>query len=437
MMPRILIMNAGTAQMSGTDLTPIQVSLAAKSAWRSAWFAREDDVIVSPVAVPPDLLNYIGATLKFDPSRVSVIVPDAAQGILNDSTLQSNTIVEKLSKTLRQRSDWTLCACYLTEGVARLAAALGIPKNGDGFALQRGSDLLNRKSHFRQLATSAKLPLASGCVTTGADELFRAVDTFSRETGMVIVKLDNGAGGVGNIILTGEDSAPLPGARETRRLHWSLFEAEALWSEITTPSCKTAIVESYHLARSMFYLEFEIKTHGSIGYMNSGSIRMRPSADGSERSLVWTGLEIPSDISICRSSAAYAHACRFVELVRTLGYRGLINVDAILSVDGQLLFNEANGRWGGGSVLHSIALRLLGPDYSDHYVISSVRNVKSRSLRATIDYLANEGCLFDTAHRQGVIPLADDPETETVECLVIARDRLIGRNLEDRLLSKV
>lgn len=32
-MPRILIMNAGTAQMSGSDLATTQLSLASKSAW--------------------------------------------------------------------------------------------------------------------------------------------------------------------------------------------------------------------------------------------------------------------------------------------------------------------------------------------------------------------------------------------------------------------
>lgn len=32
-MPRILIINAGTAQMSGSDLATTQLSLASKSAW--------------------------------------------------------------------------------------------------------------------------------------------------------------------------------------------------------------------------------------------------------------------------------------------------------------------------------------------------------------------------------------------------------------------
>ncbi|XSC48342.1 hypothetical protein ACF1BQ_028420 [Bradyrhizobium sp. RDT10] len=33
------------------------------------------------------------------------------------------------------------------------------------------------------------------------------------------------------------------------------------------------------------------------------------------------------------------------------------------------------------------------------------------------------------------MPLAADQEAGTVECLVIARDRLVGRNFEHRLLT--
>ncbi|MBR1164530.1 hypothetical protein JQ569_35735 [Bradyrhizobium elkanii] len=436
-MPRMLIMNAGTAQMSGDDLTATQLSLSANSACRSAWFAQEGDLIVSPVAIPADLLSFIGATLNFDASSLSTLVPDDAREslILNDCALISNAFVERLNSHIRQKSTWRISACYSSEGVARLAALLGIPQSGDEFALQRGPDLLNRKSHFRQLATSVALPLPSGCATTNPNELFRAVTSLRSETGNVIVKLDNGAGGVGNIILTGNESGALPGARDTRTVAWPSFDPQALWSEMTTASCKTLVIESYHLARALFYLEYEIEEDGSIVFINSGSIRLRRSEDRSERALIWTGLELPSDLTNEQWLAAQAHAYRFVELARTLGYRGMINIDGIFASDGRLFFNEANGRWGGGSVLHSIAVRLLGIDYSSRHVISSVRNVPLCSLRAALDRFVRYGFLFDGTRKEGVIPLAVDQEAGTVECLVIARDRPTARDLQHRLLT--
>lgn len=438
-MPRILIMNAGTAQMSGVDLTRAQLSLAANSAYRSAWFAHEGDLIVSPVVIPADLLSFIGATLDFDASSLCLLVPEGRRQspVLDDGTLLSKTVVERINRHIRQKSTWRLYPCYSTEGVARLAAMLGIPQTGGDFALQRGPDLLNRKSHFRQLATSVALPLPNGSVTADPNELSRAVTSLRAETGSVIVKLDNGAGGVGNVILTGNESDPLPGARDTRRIPWPSFDPDALWSEMTNASCKTLVVESYHLAKSLFYLEYEIENDGSIVFTNSGNIRLRKSADRSERALIWTGLEIPSDLGNEQWLIAQAHAYRFVALARNLGYRGMINIDAIFADDGRLLFNEANGRWGGGSVLHSIAVRLLGFDYSGRNVILSVRNVRSRSLQTACERFSQDGFLFDPTRKEGVIPLASDAEVGTVECLVIARNRPAARDLEQRLLRMV
>ncbi|WP_342723670.1 peptide ligase PGM1-related protein [Bradyrhizobium sp. B097] len=432
-------MNAGTPQMSGGDLTAAQLSLAANSACRSAWFAQEGDLIVSPVAIPTDLLSFIGTTLNFDASSLLLLVPEGTRQarVLNDCTLLSNTVVERIDSHIHPKSSWRIHPCYSSEGVARLAALLGIPQSGDDFALQRGPDLLNRKSHFRQLATSVGLPLPNGCVTTDSNELFRAVTSLRSENGSVIVKLDNGAGGIGNVVLTSNESDPLPGARDTRQIPWPSFDPEALWSEMTTASCKTLVVESYHVARSPFYLEYEIEQDGSIVFINSGNIRLRRSNDRFERALIWTGLELPSDLRNEQWLTAQTHAYRFVQLARTLGYRGMINIDAIFASDGRLLFNEANGRWGGGSVLHSIAVRLLGYDYSGCYVVLSVRNVRSSSVQTAHDRFVEDGFLFDGTRKEGVIPLAADQEAGTVECLVIARDRPAARNLQHRLLTMV
>ncbi|WP_370156438.1 preATP grasp domain-containing protein [Bradyrhizobium ottawaense] len=428
-------MNAGTPQMSGAHLTKAQLSLAASSAFRSAWFAQEGDLIVSPVVIPADLLSFIGATLDFDASSLRLLVPTSRQPtILDDCALLSETVVARIKRHIRQQSTWRLYPCYFTEGVAHLAAKLSIPKIGDDFALQRGPDLLNRKSHFRQLGTSVALPMPQGCVATDPNGLLKAVTSLKSETGRVIVKLDNGAGGVGNIILTSSKSDPLPGARDTRWISRRSLDPNALYSEITTASCKTLVVESYHLARSLFYLEYAIQDDASIAFINSGNIRLHKSTDRAERALIWTGLELPSDLENEQWLTAQEHAYRFVALARDLGYRGMINIDAIFAKDGRLLFNEANGRWGGGSVLHNIAIRLLGPDYASRNVILSVRNVRSPSFQAAHDRFFKEGLLFDRTRKTGVIPLAADEKAGMVECVVIAADRAAAHDQQYRLL---
>ena len=52
-MPKIIVMNAATEQMSGRHPNRTQQLLAAKTAWRSTWFAEAGDVIVTPVPMAP------------------------------------------------------------------------------------------------------------------------------------------------------------------------------------------------------------------------------------------------------------------------------------------------------------------------------------------------------------------------------------------------
>jgi hypothetical protein len=131
-MPKILIMNAGTEQMSGAHLTDVHRSLAAKSAWRSVWFAEEGDLIISPVSIQSELLAYLGETLKFDSSTISVIVPEILQtgAILSDVDLLSNRLIETIRVQVLEPSRWIIAPCYFTEGAANLAAALGISQPG-------------------------------------------------------------------------------------------------------------------------------------------------------------------------------------------------------------------------------------------------------------------------------------------------------------------
>src|SRR3712207_2426873 len=103
-MPKIIVMNMSTEQMLGERLTRSQQVLAAKSAWRNAWFADESDIIVMPVPMKENFLAYIGDTLGFDPASVSVINPDEKgreQLALTDELLLS----EKIINDLRMRTN--------------------------------------------------------------------------------------------------------------------------------------------------------------------------------------------------------------------------------------------------------------------------------------------------------------------------------------------
>jgi Pre ATP-grasp domain len=172
-MPKIIVMNAATEQMSGRDLTSTQQLLAAKTAWRSSWFADAGDIIVTPVPIKENFLAYIGRTLGFDPTSVSIITLDQRRhdpAVLTDEELLSPEIIGALQIRTNGSDHWAITPCYHTEGVTEIASMLGIAEPaGHRFAAQRGCDILNRKSHFRQLAAEADLPLADGSIADTPD----------------------------------------------------------------------------------------------------------------------------------------------------------------------------------------------------------------------------------------------------------------------------
>lgn len=432
-------MNNATEQMLGAKLNAQQSHFASMAALRNVWLTSPGDIIVSVRPLGKDFENYVYRTLGFMPGSFTVIHPEqSGSARLTDELLLSNTLIDTLRERMRERGPWSMLACYQTEGTARLQSVLGLPDSvGRRFAEARGTDLLNRKSHFRQFACAAGLPLAPGTIVTSVDALSDALQKFVLPTGMVIVKRDNGAGGTGNIVVTCTDAAPRAGAFETMSAGSDISSlASPLWRKMVGDREGVLVVESYHSAERMFYLEFCIADDGTIEFLNSGAIRTRPHDDPHAKHLFWIGLELPADVKPASYASAVSLATGFTKLAAQIGYRGHINIDAIVTDRGDLLFNEANGRWGGGTVLHSVARILLGPQFGETHVISSFRDVAAPDLPTTLAALEDRGLHFDPRRNEGVVVLAcDDVFTHTIEALVIGhtRDRL--RYLEAQLLD--
>lgn len=441
-MNTIIIMNNATEQMLGARLNAQQQMFAAMAALRNAWLTRPGDIIVSAKPLSGELVDYICRTLGFPPRCFDVIGPEltsAGLATVSDEFLLSDAMVDALRSRLgSEPARWTLLPCYQTEGVARLGAQLGLPDSvGRRFAEQRGTDLLNRKSHFRQLAIGASLPIADGALVTSAGALSQAIRRFIAATGMVIVKRNNGAGGTGNIVVTTADAGPQPGAFETIVLASDIpVLADSLWSRMTTHPDDVLVVETYHPAACMFYVELYVGDDLAIDILNTGAIRVRAHDDPEARQLFWVGLELPADVPLAKCSEAMSLAARFTRLAADMGYRGHINIDAIISVDGQLIFNEANARWGGGTVLHSVAERLLGPQYARTHVVSSFREVRAPDLPQTLGTLERHNLLFDAERGEGIVVLASGhPLTRSIEAFVVARTRPGLRRLEGHLVE--
>ncbi|AXE22218.1 hypothetical protein C0216_01065 [Streptomyces globosus] len=430
-MPKIIILNVGTAHALGDHTSSTHP--ITRSGWRHAWFAERGDIIVSPVAVDGDFLRYLAGTMGFDPDTVTVL---SRERLVTDEFLMSDDVLGELGELTADGAAWQLMPCFWTQGVADLAARLGIDSRaGLAFAAQRGSDLLNRKTHFRQFAAGAGLPLPEGSVARTPYELARAIERHLPLTGTVIVKQDDGAGGLGNLTLTRGETGPLPGSRETLKVGDDLPAlADEVWAALADELSHGLVVESYHSSTRQFYLEYVIGDDGVPTFLDSGEIRLRPDADPGSTELVWVGLDIPAALPPALSAQAVHHSLRLAELTAQVGYRGHINIDAIATASGDLVFNEVNARWGGGLVAHDICERLLGSGYADRHVAATVRDVPPAPLDAVLRTLREERLHFSRDSSEGVFVLACDPSLVTpMECLVVGATRDRVREIEAQL----
>ncbi|WFU31433.1 peptide ligase PGM1-related protein [Bradyrhizobium brasilense] len=451
-MPTIIVMNNATEQMLGQRLDRQQALFAAQAATRNVWLARPGDVVVATRRPGDDFLSYMAAVPGWQtqdgkaPVRFVTPATGAASVVLNDEVLLDQRTIETLRRAIGAPDEWSMLACYQTAGTARLQEELRLGASG-GQAIARrhaahfGTDLLNRKSHFRQFAVGTGLPIPEGAIVAAEADFRRVIDALLPLTGNVMVKLDNGAGGTGNIVLSEAETGPFAGAFRWIRLPAANGDERtemisALWQTLRGRSSGPLVVEAYHPADAMFYLEFLIRPDGQAEFLDSGSIRLRRSADPAATSLFWTGLQLPAALPPARLAEATLHCGRLLQLAAMMGYRGHINIDAIITTDNRLLFNEANARWGGGTVLHEVASRLLGSGFTASHVAASFRDVPSPGFGRLVALLERSGLAFSAGNRCGIVVLAcDDVNTHTFEALVIAPGSNEARAMEQRLLE--
>lgn len=457
-MPKIIIMNNANEQMLGRKLNSQQAMFASKAALRNVWLASPGDIIVSTLVPSIEFMTYVVEIMSPTSKEISnfgieFITPDTIDEpgiVLNDAFLLQPKLVAALRARIKHAQEWSVLSCYQTAGTARLQSMLGLSgvdgrAIGRNFAYQYGTDLLNRKSHFRQFATGAGLPLPEGEIVNNVDSLVRVVAELMPVTGKLIVKMDQGVSGTANFILTTSPTDALPGASQCITLPSAGGTETAavlmqLWHTWQTTSPGSAVVEVYHMASDMFYLEFVINSTGQSQFLNSGTIRLRKHDNPESKELFWIGLELPAKLPHFAFAEAVLCCGRFLQLAAQMGYRGHINIDAIITETGLLMFNESNARWGGGTVLHEVATRLIGPNFSSTHVASSFRDVHSPGFAHLLTLLEIGDISYNPATQEGVVVLAcDDQYSHSFEALILAKNtdrvRAFERQLMDTLNS--
>ncbi|MFJ6700035.1 peptide ligase PGM1-related protein [Streptomyces sp. NPDC091272] len=401
---------------------------------RMVWLLRDGDALVLPQPVDPAFVAHVGALMGFDPARVDLLTPeDDTVRVLSQDVLHRAGLLDRLQALVDAPGDWELRAYIADRGTAALARAIGLPPDAvSAFDTAGGAELFNSKAVFRALAAGLGIPVPDGAVCATRGDLGRVLERLAAPTGAVIVKADRNSGGTGNLLCLADPRIPALGAG---RVHALTGEAdrEAIIDRTglaaTHAPYGQVVAETYHPHCRSLCLEVlcpELATDAPE-LLNIGEMLMEPT---------WNGfiMPAPGNFPAGVQDTLIEYALRLAAGIRAFGYRGLVNIDAIVAPDGQVWFNEVNARLGGCTHLHHLAGTLLGPNWQADHVLATHNDLPAPDVPQLLKTLEDQSLAFTTAAGQGVVITADDSRNSgTVEYAVLAPDLQTARTIESRL----
>ncbi|MFE7127758.1 peptide ligase PGM1-related protein [Streptomyces sp. NPDC057617] len=410
---------------------------ASWSVQRLAWFAEDGDVLVLPVRPEEDFLTYVTSLTGTRRSTLQVVVPPpghAGTDLLTADRLCDPGFLTELCRALAGRPVADVLALWPDTAVVVLARALGaedaVP--GGAFVAQSGGPLVNSKTVFRAVAAGAGVPIAEGAVCATRERAASAIVELLDANAPVIVKQDYSLGGKGNEILSPVPGVEPVGARRTLSVSGVPGVHEYLderWDELSRGGRDPVVVERYHPGSTSLFAEFLIADEG-VEFGGHGEMIMAPLA----KAQVVPARGLKPDTA----RELVDHGRRLCDTLHTMGYRGRLSADAVLTPDGELFFTEYNGRVTMSTHTYAVVgARLAGLDNADDRVV--VERIwpdgwSARSFASAVSALAEAGLAYDPSTRTGVVfsSALDLRDNSIMQC-VIAEDLTSAAAYESRL----
>lgn len=197
-------------------------------------------------------------------------------------------------------------------------------------------------------------------------------------------------------------------------LYFPFSETIPIWERLGYEGA-ALVVEAYYPVKKILYAEFLIeRATSSVHFRNWGSPRMNPGC---------FGLTIPpGEVPPFLAAKFISGATEVARIACDLGFDGLLDVDGIVTSQGDVIFNEVNGRTGGCSHVHAICEKLLGKGYGNRAVAATSNEVRTRSLSRLMSRLRETGLAFDKRTQRGVVITAEDAnQSGRLEALSIGK----------------
>lgn len=393
---------------------------------RMLWSVEEGDIAILPGRVGDAWRSYVGGLLGLaSPPTVLSLRDFPGDGWYPGEQPELVEVVRDLmAGGDGAAGPWRLESYIHDRDIACWERLLDIGAADSVRFAQGTAELVNSKSVFRSMATACGIPVAEGRVVDRGPELVDGVSELLAHTGAVIVKQDVNAGGDGNILLTTVEGGKEAGAHYVVRLAatdratvTSALEPFGLTDVPDLPAGASpahSVIEVYHESVRELSADLSVPRTGAPTLMSYSDLRMAET---------WKGSIYPPQNLTPRLHAHLGAYMQQVAIVaQQLGYYGPMNIDAIVTTSGELLFNEFNGRVGGTTGIDTIGRRLLGEDYLDHHVLASQIDVPAPPCDVLAKALDDRGLLFTRGSDHGVIIYNDTTEeTGTVEYVVVGR----------------
>lgn len=440
-MPNLILGNVNNENMVGEiwRLTYEKKCFSSVVANRFLWTMNNGDAILLPYRPSELFLQYVFDLIGVDPQSIHIVLPPGSNEdttLLTFDVLSSPDILDSLRTTIQDPLEWTVTPYYFDRASAWLIEQLAIPLAPGvlNYFRQGGAEQFNSKAEFRRLSAAHDIPVAKGTVCSSTHELEMAIHEFMITTGSVIIKQDFSAGCKGNVVVTSNRSDTSVGAFETIFLETpekTSHVAQKIWEEMTGARNVLLIVEVYHPLARAYYTELEIPIHGRRPYLlNFGEMRMNP---------IWIGFEIPcTTLAPYQLSDLLTLSMKLGDVAQSMGFTGKMSCDAICTQEGDIYFNEINGRLGGCTPIHILATHLLGPHYGNNYTLFTRNRVDVgiQTFHELLENLQVAQLLYTQEQDAGVVIISEDTErTHTIEYMVIASDHVAAQKLEEKMLE--
>lgn len=324
----------------------------------------EDSVVVLPQPADPEWIEDLVTTL--DLRRLRPLATGGRTRSLCADLSKDAELLRLIRTETGARDEVLISAWGATPQLAGLVAQLeaaGSAVRTEGLPPKEGFWLsyeLDSKAGFRHFAQQACLggavALPEGYIVPDVETALEAMAHLAREGRGCVLKTSQGTAGFGMFqVPTVLDAAGR--ARQLREIR-SRMRFDSRWA------CGPLVVESLvegpaGEAPLAVTADFEVTEEGVVRYLGGGRMRVRKGQfyEGVVCGRGSLPMEIEARMHAAGTEVGAAAAAR--------GYRGLFDLDFVVSADGALLVTEMNARRASPSHAFAIARRLRGAQWQD------------------------------------------------------------------------